>query len=236
MVNSSRSEKDPCAEANQASINLTNLSKQAKYSEGKIAVQDAVANDPANNKKEHAVAFGKDANGNIIRSDVNTGTINNGTIPSVSNRFADLHNHTDNKPPSSGDLYGFIDIATDMPGYSRSIITLNGAVYSLALIDKQAAINFNSNYPRVPGIMVPNSDSTVTKYEPTFPQDLVDEYIDVKYYSGGSDEIATAFILSKYNSGVALMKQDANGNFKRLNTKEHTDANGNKTYTSNNCQ
>jgi hypothetical protein len=48
--------------------------------------------------------------------------------------------------------------------------------------------------------------------------------------------MALAFILGKYNSGVALLKQDTNGNFKALNTKEDTDANGNKTYTANNCQ
>lgn len=227
MVNSSRSEKDPCAEANQASINLTNLSKQAKYSEGKIAVQDAVANDPANNKKEHAVAFGKDANGNIIRSNVITGTPNSGTIPSITNRFSDLHNHTDNKPPSSGDLYGFIDLAITNPNYTRYIITSNGTVYSLALINKQAAINFNANYPRQPAI---------GGFEPNFPEALVDEYNQAMGWGNATNEMATAFILSKYNAGVALLKQDDNGNFKRLNTKEHTDANGSKTYTFNNCK
>lgn len=45
-----------------------------------------------------------------------------------------------------------------------------------------------------------------------------------------------AFIMEKYKPGVALLKQDGNGKFKRLRTQETVDANGNNTYTANNCQ
>jgi hypothetical protein len=53
---------------------------------------------------------------------------------------------------------------------------------------------------------------------------------------GASKEMALAFLLSKYNSGIALLKQDSNGNFMRLNTVQHVDADNNITYSSNNCQ
>jgi hypothetical protein len=54
---------------------------------------------------------------------------------------------------------------------------------------------------------------------------------------GATDEMAMAFVMEKYKMGVALLKQDSNGDFKRLNTIEHppTDGTG-KFYTSNNCQ
>jgi hypothetical protein len=50
-----------------------------------------------------------------------------------------------------------------------------------------------------------------------------------------SDEMALAFILEKYNVGVALLKQDDRGIFKRLITKEISYANGLKKYVANNC-
>lgn len=53
---------------------------------------------------------------------------------------------------------------------------------------------------------------------------------------GATPEIALAYILSKYNSGIALLKQDSLGNFKRLNTKETTGKDGSITYQPNNCQ
>ena len=50
-----------------------------------------------------------------------------------------------------------------------------------------------------------------------------------------SEERAMSYVLDKFNTGISLLKQDSNGNFKRLKTDENT-SNGNTTYTSNNCQ
>lgn len=50
-----------------------------------------------------------------------------------------------------------------------------------------------------------------------------------------SEEKAMSYILDKYNTGIALLKQDINGNFKRLITNENL-SNGNATYSTNNCQ
>ncbi|OJU26878.1 MAG: hypothetical protein BGN92_13225 [Sphingobacteriales bacterium 41-5] len=86
------------------------------------------------------------------------------------------------------------------------------------------------------GVEVQNPNGTITKYEPTFPQALVDEMIEMAQVNGATEEQAFAFILSKYNSGIAILKQDTNGDFKRLNTKEHIDDNENKTYVSTNCK
>jgi hypothetical protein len=54
---------------------------------------------------------------------------------------------------------------------------------------------------------------------------------------GATNEMAMAFVMEKYNMGIALLKQDNNGIFKRLNTVENTNNNGIPvSYTSNNCQ
>ncbi|MCH5597053.1 hypothetical protein [Niabella ginsengisoli] len=195
-----------------------------------------IRNAEALDNKEHMISFGKDWSGKVIKSDAFAGNINNGSIPSISNRFADIHIHTDQSPPSSGDIYGFIDEVIIDSNYIRYVATPNGLMYALILTNKQSAINFNLKYPRRPGITVQNADGSSIKYQPTFPQILVDEFDQIKGWGGASKELATAFLLAKYNTGVALLKEDDDGSFRRLITKETKDRNGNKIYTAYNCE
>jgi hypothetical protein len=95
----------------------------------------------------------------------------------------------------------------------------------------QQVIDFNAN-PNTARVPPPAG----TNYEPSFPVGIVDEINMMKGFNGVSEEAAMAFILDKYNTGIALLKQDSSGNFKRLITIENIDANGNKTYTTSNCQ
>ncbi|MGC4235328.1 MAG: hypothetical protein QM594_20320 [Niabella sp.] len=222
---------DLCVEAKAAALAVTTLSKSLAYSSAVTDLKNAEATD----HKEHVVSFGKDSAGSIIRSAINTGNINSGTIPHIMNRFADIHIHTNEKPPSSGDLYGFISQALADTNYLRYILTPEGLVYAFALINKPAAIRFNMLYPQRPGIKTSNKDGLITTYQPVFPQQLVDEFNQIKGWGGATDEAAMAFILLKYKTGVALLKQDTDGKFKRLHTKETKDARGNKTYASENC-
>ncbi len=216
-------QRDPCAEAKAGAANATTLSANPVFSVSKRAIQNK-----AEDGKEHGISFGRDANGKIITSSVTTGAEHRGTVGTVTNRFADLHNHPNNDPPSSGDIYGFIDLVSANSNYqTRYVVTLDGSVYALVVTDLAAARKFNKSHPR---------QAPVGGNEPAFPPALVSEYIDVEYYSRGSKEIATAFILSKYNTGVALLKQDADRNFKRLNTKQSTGTGGNKVYTADNCK
>jgi hypothetical protein len=78
-------------------------------------------------------------------------------------------------------------------------------------------------------------------YGPDFPSDIYVKFDAVKdqFMLAGessliSEERAMAYVLSKYNTGFALLKQDASGNFKRLRTDETT-AHGHTTYAANNC-
>lgn len=220
-----------CTEAKAAALAATTLSKSLAYSSAVTDLKNAEAAD----HKEHVVSFGKDSAGSIIRSVINTGNINSGTIPLVMNRFADIHIHTNEKPPSSGDLYGFISQTLADTNYLRYIVTPKGQVYAFALIDQLAALRFNMLYPQKPGIKATNKDGLITTYQPVFPQQLVDELNQTKGWGGATDEAAMAFILLKYKTGVALLKQDTDGNFKRLHTNETKDARGNKVYISENC-
>lgn len=221
--NASSIETDPCAEIQSRANKATVFSQSNIYSTAKANIQAAFKKDGL----EHAVSFGEDANGNEIISAMSTGTGHSSGIGSVTNMFADLHNHPKGTPPSSGDLYGFINKTSESGLYeTRYIVTTGGSVYAFVIIDLQVAQDFVTKYPKVsnPG------------YQPGFPDSLVDEFNRVKAVYATSDEMAMAFILEKYNAGVALLKQDDNGIFRRLNTKEVTDSNGLKKYVANNCQ
>lgn len=180
--------------------------------------------------KEYVIAFGKDSAGNMIHSSVSTGNINNGHIPLISNRLADIHIHTNEYPPSSGDLYGFIDQAAADSNYIRYVITPMGQAYALVLVNKKDALHFNIAYPRRPGIKHNYADGSTISYQPTFPQKLVDEINQLRSWSGATPETALAFLLKKYHTGIVLLKQNAGGIYKALDVHEKKDNAGNNTY------
>lgn len=214
---------DPCIESQATSNKATIFSQSNIYSTANASIKNAFNNDSL----EHAISFGKDVNGNNITSAMSTGSGYSSGLETVTNMFADIHNHSKETPPSSGDLYGFINLATENRLYeTRYIVTANGFVYAFIIIDMQAARDFVIKYPKVsnPG------------YQSGFPDALVDKFNELKGIYAASDEMAMAFILEKYNVGVALLKQDDRGIFKRLNTKEISYSNGIKKYVANNCQ
>lgn len=213
---------DPCEAAKTAADVATRFSKTNSYLKAKAGIQHS-----AIDGKEHGISFGMDTAGITLISVISTGNYHSSTIGKVANRFADLHNHQDNSPPFSGDLYGFIGQALSSSLYqTRYILTQNGTVYALIIIDLQAAKIFNTIYP---GILNPG-------YQLRFPDKIVDEFRFIRYGRGASEEMAFAFILEKYGTGVALLKQDSSGNFKRLRTREVTNAGGNKIYIEDNCR
>ena len=218
---------DPCADAQMGSTHATNLSQKSNFTSAKTNIIAAAAFD----KKEHGVTFGRDASGNITVSNITNGSENWGTVPNLTGAFADLHNHPNLGPPSSGDLYGFIDKSVKNSSFeTRYILTNNGPVYALTVTNIEQAINFNSTHPRVP-------PPAGTNFEPNFPDEILNEINEMRQSYGVTDEMAMAFVMEKYKMGVALLKQDSNGDFKRLNTIENTTIDGTrKFYKSNNCQ
>jgi len=213
---------DPCAEAQTGSTNAKNFSQNGKF----ITVKGSIIS-AASDGKEHGVTFGKDANGNITNSNISTGSAISGTVPNWQNAFADLHNHLDPSPPSNGDIYGFIDRVNSNNNFeTRYILTSSGTMYALVITDLNKANVFNSNFPRVPN----------PGFSPDFPEHIVDEINEMKGLYGATEEMALAFIMEKYDMGVALLKQDSDGNFKRLNTVPNKNSDGVViSYTAKNC-
>lgn len=226
---------DPCATAQAQAI--TTFSANTKFQNAISQIQGAV-----HDGAEHGISFGKDNNGNIIKSAMSTGDENSGTAPSISNKFADIHNHRDNSPPSPGDIYAFIDGIINQPNFTtRYVISSGGDVYALVLTDKQAAINFNNNNPRVIRTYKDNQGN-IREYPPSFPNEIFDKLDDVKtsLFNNGvhsdllRDESSLSYMLQQYNVGISLLKMNNLGEFKKIKTKE-TNNNGNPIFTPDNC-
>jgi len=224
-------EYDPCAEAQLGASKATTLSQNSVYSTAKSNIQSAGASD----NNEHSVTFGKDAGNNITASSMTTGGPNSGNVTtSWPGAFADIHNHPANTTPSPGDFYGLITTNQNYSGYdTRFVVTASGSVYALLITDLARASAWATNNPM----------QQITGFPPDFPVTIADDFADAKSYminimginSLIADEMAMALVLEKYNTGVALLKQNPGGDFKRLLTSETT-VNGATTYTANNCQ
>lgn len=220
---------DPCLIAKPFAEKVTELSKTESFSIALNDIEKAISADGAT-KKEHSITFGKDGNNNIIASSVTTGGTSSGTVnTSFPGAFADIHNHNNDLPPSSGDIYGYIDLSKNNTSYIRFVITLYDDVYAIALISPFSASKFNIDFPRV---YPPQG----TNFEPEFPDEIKEEILQITGWGGASEEMAIAYILEKYKSGLALLKQDSNGVFKMLRTKEIISSTGIKSYLEINCE
>ncbi|MBZ4190697.1 hypothetical protein [Niabella beijingensis] len=218
----------PCRETQPAAEQATLFSKTNSCKAALTAIAIAAADG-----REHALSFGRDPRGTIIRSAVSNGTSNSTIAPAISNRFADLHNHPENRPPSSGDLYHFIDQATATSGtYQKFILLPDGTVYALVLACLQDAADFNKHFPRRAGI---HDTAAGRRYQPTFPGTLTEEINQLKGWGGASEEAALAFILQKYKAGIALLKKNPDGHFRRIYTIEQLQKDGTRSYQTRSC-
>ncbi|WP_438946132.1 hypothetical protein [Sediminibacterium sp.] len=220
-------EKDPCEVAKPAAKMVTTLSQSDKYDSAKLQIQNA------DSKVEHSITFGTDSNGNTTASPMTTCTSSSTCTANINwpGAIADIHNHTNDLPPSPGDLYNLIGVNNKYNQYStRMVVSKNGAVFALVVIDLSAANRFREKYPPID-----------LGFGPDFPSEIFDKLDEVKdaFMKKGlteliSVEAAMSYVLDKYNTGMALLKQDGIGNFNRLITNE-TISNGSITYVSNNC-
>jgi len=206
---------DPCEEAKAGAAAATMFVKDSLYNAALANIKTAFALD----QHEHCISFGKDAAGNIISSSLSGGGAISGKVPTITNAFADLHNHPNNIPPDAGDFYGLININKNNPGYkTRFVVTPGGTLYALLVTDIAAALSFTEKNPPQPPAFVGGP--------PGFPVAIVDESREMKYQYNCTDEMVLAFILEKYNTGVSLLKQQRDGDFKKIITTVSKNGNG----------
>lgn len=196
---------DPCEEAKAVISAATMLAKDSVFQLALINIKNGFLAD----RNEHCISFGKDALGNMISSAMSVGGTNSGTVPGISNAFADLHSHPNNLPPDAGDFYGLIRIHKNNPDYkTRFVVTVSGMQYALLVTNITDAISFIGKNPPQPPAYADGP--------PGFPVAITDEARELKYKFNCTDEVVLAFILEKYNTGVSLLKRQNDGSFSKL--------------------
>lgn len=198
---------DLCQLARPMIIKANDFYNSVQFRTALAGIQEAIAK---NQLREYTVSFGQDSIGNVIVSSVLEGNHSNSRLPLVRNGFADFHSHPKNTPPSSGDVYGLLMKNKKSGEYTmRYVVTNQGTIFVLAVIDTVAARTFLERYPpqQMPG------------YSPLFPDALLDEYRELLYRYKLPEEFVMAFMLEKYAAGLVLLKQQLNGAFELLRTR-----------------
>jgi len=226
---------DPCNTAKK----LTTDSKNAAYLSAKNSILDA---DP---EVEHSITLGKEVTSGTIQGPPKGGGAPIGTPPTTTitkapmnnggtngvktttnwpGAFAALHNHPNGTPLSSGDIYAAVTLNKNNSNFTTSYILTGGETYAIVVTDLTAAQAFVAAYP----------PDLSPLYPPEFPDFIFNQITDARSQFGESNEARTmgiASVLDNNNAGIALMKQDSNGDFKPLKIKETTNSNGSKTYS-----
>ncbi len=212
-------------------LKLNKLAADHAFNDARSALTKAGAD-----HNEHGLMFGKDTSGGITISSVMSDDTKNSSpvdihFPGV---FADMHNHPGNTAPSAGDIYNLIKLNKAQPAIdTRFALLANGTIYAIVITDRQKADSFASKYPpeQAPG------------FSPRLPEKQFIEFADLKSYlinirgidKPKADEIATAFLLDKYDSGLALFLYVRSKGFARVIVKE-SDIKGDRSYRTELCE
>lgn len=211
---------DPCASAKTTS----GISAASTFLKAKSDILQASADG-----NEHSITLGKDAKGVLNQAPMNNGGTNGVNVNQTwASAFAAIHNHPNETPLSSGDIYTAVSLNTKNGSFNTSFILTGGETYAIVVTDLKAAQAFIAAYP---ADLSPN-------YPPEFPQVLFDQIQDIKTKFGESNEartMAISLVLDNNNSGITLMKQDSNGNFNRIKIQQTTNSDGSKTFSSVPC-
>jgi hypothetical protein len=207
-------QKNPC----DAAKLITTDSKDSKYLSAKSSIL------AANATLEHSITLGKDASNQITHAPMNNGGTNDVEVNETwAGAFASLHNHPNNTPLSTGDIYNAVTLNNKNSNFTTSFVLIDGETYAIVVTNLVEANAFVKAYP---------ADEN-PPYPPEFPDAIFYQIDDMKDYMGYSIEgrtTAISTILDQYSSGITLMKQDSNGEFYPLKAKTTILPNGSKSY------
>ena len=208
---------DPCVAAGHASAIATN----ATFISARAAIIQA-----GSDGKEHSITLGYPGPpGPYTQSTMRNGGTNDVAVnQSHIGAFAAIHNHPNNTPISSGDIYVAVTLNTNNSAFYTSIIVTGGETYAIVVNNLPAAKEFVKNNPPdlKPG------------YSPEFPDKIFDQILDARIQLGESLEARTAAIstvLDDNNAGITLLKQDSSGKFIPVRMKKTKNPDGSVSYT-----
>lgn len=219
---------DPCEKlrkANEVAKDLLNNSIIKSTKETLTATIKTDAN-------EKGFSFGKDANGVFKTSDIRIG-VNGSSVDILATSptitiTGGCHTHTNDvyNVPSPGDIYVFNTANSSNSSFEYYYtFAADGTAYVFTINDRTKFNNFVKNYSRDT-----NFDPVTQNWKEG--TSIMTDFSNVnKFYKnkGMSEDIAfdnaTAFVMSKYDMGIVMSKQNATGDFKPMFVKETKDSN-----------
>ncbi|MEC3875532.1 hypothetical protein [Chryseobacterium salviniae] len=216
---------NPCEKANQANIKAKELLNQVKINAAITTAGATVAADPF----EKGFNFGTKDDGSYTTGDIKVGTESGINLPPTDYEFTvtgSLHTHNGDAYEcfSPNDFYIFQTANKYNANFSTAfVLGSSGGMYNVFITDLTKFKNFKNNYPKADYI-----DGAAWKEGSSIQVDF--QNVRKKFEKQGKTEdeafaLAQAFVLKKYDTGMAVSKKQPNGSFKTLFVNEHIDPN-----------
>jgi hypothetical protein len=163
--------------------------------------------------------------------------------------FAGVHTHTvgEYDAPSAGDVYNMAIYNPANPSYTASYVVCgsDNTTTVLVVTDRTKLAAFLANYPAASNVTIDGQYSTNSPLYGDFTN--VKNTIDAAAIAAGTNVVggdatdmaafraAAAYVLDKYDTGLSISIENADGTFSQVHYVKGTDANGHTTYTKYNC-
>lgn len=214
---------DPCANAKAENTESKSLLDKTNVKSQKEKMVETIKTD----KNEKAFSFGKDKDGNYKTTDIKIGTNENSVGISATNVDITIeggaHTHTPSLYNcfSAGDFYAFHGANSANSSFKYFFVFSEDAGYVMTITNLEKFKKFIQNYP-----MDDYFDETTGDWKEgsSIHRDFYNAKDQFKNKGMDEDlafEYAIAMVMSKYDMGISLSKQDDSGNFGSVFVKEN---------------
>ena len=211
----------PCEKITASNTVAREFISKPKASTRKTEITATLSTD----SEEKGFSYGVDSSGNEQVTGVKIGVGGNAVDVEVTNPSFTIigvaHTHTPSvyNVPSVGDLYNMYKARSENPNFNfYHTFAEGGNDYVFTIVDLAKFNVFDSNFPKAMYL-----DGAKWKDGTSIGNDF--KYIkDQQIKSGKTDDeafdMAMAFVLKKYGTGIAMSKKDASGNYEPFFVKE----------------
>ncbi len=209
--------KMPCEKIIAENAKAKELIAKAKANGRKVEIISGINTA----SQEKGFSFGADTNGTEQVTGIKTGVGGNAVDVEVTNPsftiYGAAHTHTPEvyNVPSVGDVYNFFKANTanlNFKYYYTFAQDNNDYVFTIA--DPINFASFTSNYPEATYL-----DGAKWKADTSIANDfkyIIKQQEDLGKTDDEAYDIAMAFVLNKYNTGIGMSKKDTYGNYKPI--------------------
>ena len=213
----------PCENIVTENTKAKEFIEKAKATEKKTEITSTLSTDT----EEKSFSYGVDNAGQEQVTNVRIGTNGNAVDVDVTNPNFTIrggaHTHTKEvyNVPSVGDLYNFFSANStnsNFDFYHTFAQDSNDYVFTIANQTKFDA--FTTNYPKAT-----YQDGPKWKKDTTIANDfyyIIEQQTKIGKTDDEAYDLAMAFVLQKYGTGIAISKKDSTGNYKPLFVKENS--------------